>query len=394
MPEKLKEENVIQYFNEYGYKLLDNYTNCPARMKIEDEEGYLYYSSYNAFNSGISRYGGTGGLLKFGRNNPFTLKNIENWLSLNNKEFSLVENQIFERCDSKLFFKCKKCPTDNNIFSTTWNSVYSNGVRHCPYCSGHEIGKYNNLSAKFPDLGKQWDHEKNFPLKPEDVIPGSKRKVFWICENNHSFKATLYARAYLKSGCPYCSGLIASEKNNLYFLYPDLIDDCWDWELNNKLGLNPNNLLSLIQQKAWWICPNCEERSFIRISDRVLRKSICKFCNISIGEDAVKNYLDKKGIKYIYQKSFDGCKDKLPLHFDFYLSDYNLAIEVNGIQHYKSVKHFGGEERLADRIKKDKIKKDFCNTNGIKFMEIPYLNFKNIEKNLEKALASFKGKEV
>jgi hypothetical protein len=42
------------------------------------------------------------------------------------------------------------------------------------------------------------------------------------------------------------------------------------------------------------------------------------------------------------------------------------------------VKYWGGEEGLKDRIKKDKIKDDFCQ-NNIKLTRIPY-DHKNIDQ--------------
>ena len=38
----------------------------------------------------------------------------------------------------------------------------------------------------------------------------------------------------------------------------------------------------------------------------------------------------------------------------------------------KFIKHFGGEEAFISRQKHDKIKKEYCNDNNIKFIEIPY----------------------
>ena len=66
----------------------------------------------------------------------------------------------------------------------------------------------NSLAEKFPDLALQWDHEKNAPLTPYDFSHGSKHRVWWICENGHSFDSVINARtSHFNSpykGCKTC----------------------------------------------------------------------------------------------------------------------------------------------------------------------------------------------
>jgi hypothetical protein len=53
---------------------------------------------------------------------------------------------------------------------------------------------------------------------------------------------------------------------------------------------------------------------------------------------------------------------------DFYLPEYNIAIECQGMQHYKPVKLFGGEEQFIKQIALDKNKRELCEKNGIKIL--------------------------
>lgn len=67
-------------------------------------------------------------------------------------------------------------------------------------------------------------------------------------------------------------------------------------------------------------------------------KNGCPICNISHGERDIENYLRNKHIKFEQQKEFNGlygCKGGL-LKFDFYLPEYNIAIEYNGEFHDNS----------------------------------------------------------
>ncbi len=98
----------------------------------------------------------------------------------------------------------------------------------------------------------------------------------------------------------------------------------------------------------------------------------CPKCNKSKGEKIISWFLDKKNIKYKEQKTFDGCKNKLLLPFDFYLKEENTCIEFQGIQHFEPNEHMGGEIGLKNRKINDEIKKQFCKKNNIKFIEIKY----------------------
>ena len=69
--------------------------------------------------------------------------------------------------------------------------------------------------------------------------------------------------------------------------------------------------------------------------------------------------------------------------FDFYLPDYNLCIEYDGEQHFKPLKHFGGEKDLTERQENDKIKTNYCLENKISLLRIRY------DEDIEQALDLF-----
>lgn len=112
----------------------------------------------------------------------------------------------------------------------------------------------------------------------------------------------------------------------------------------------------------------------------------------SKGEKIISNWLDDKHILYIPQKTFNGCKSKIALRFDFYLPDYNICIEYNGQQHYEPVDYFGGEEGFEMRIKRDQIKADYCKENNIPLIIIPY--YADIYEELDKLYELIMNKEV
>ena len=68
----------------------------------------------------------------------------------------------------------------------TYEATPNNRVRGkgCPYCSGRRVlpGK-NDLLTKNPELAAEWDYEKNYPIRPEDIMPGRNKTAWWICKN-------------------------------------------------------------------------------------------------------------------------------------------------------------------------------------------------------------------
>lgn len=112
----------------------------------------------------------------------------------------------------------------------------------------------------------------------------------------------------------------------------------------------------------------------------------CPCCKESRGEKKIRQWFDAHNIKYKYQHSFIGCKDKKVLPFDFYLPLFNMCVEYDGVQHFQPVDFAGkgddwAEEQFANTQKHDKIKNKYCEDNGIHLLRIPY--FKNIEEELK-----------
>lgn len=131
----------------------------------------------------------------------------------------------------------------------------------------------------------------------------------------------------------------------------------------------------------WYATPN-----------NILNGKGCPKCNQSKGEKTVFNWLDEHKVVFQQQKKFDDCKDKSFLLFDFYLPDYNILIEYNGIQHYEPVDYFGGQETFEDQIKKDNIKKEYCRKNNIFLFEIPH--YSNLDEELIKLYDFIKTKDI
>lgn len=74
---------------------------------------------------------------------------------------------------------------------------------NCLYCCGYLVEYSESFEAKFPDLAKEWDNEKN-DIKPSEVMPNSHKRVHWKCAEGHMWKVQVYNRSR-GSDCPGCS---------------------------------------------------------------------------------------------------------------------------------------------------------------------------------------------
>ena len=100
-------------------------------------------------------------------------------------------------------------------------------------------------------------------------------------------------------------------------------------------------------------------------------------------EEQVENWLIKNKIKYNKEVKI---KELGKLRFDFqvFIDDYYIFIEVQGQQHYKPISLFGGEESFKKLISNDNKKREYCQKNNIKLLEIKYNE--NIEQVLNSSL--------
>jgi very-short-patch-repair endonuclease len=132
-------------------------------------------------------------------------------------------------------------------------------------------------------------------------------------------------------------------------------------------------------------CPVCNKN----VKPRISRKSLIPNVNIikpktnSAGEKLIEFWLNKNSIDYEKQKTFDGCKNRRKLRYDFYLPNQNVLIEYDGRQHFVSVKSFGGENGFKTTQINDKIKTEYAVNNGYNLLRIPYTEKESISDVLK-----------
>ena len=166
-----------------------------------------------------------------------------------------------------------RCQNGHSYRSAVKTRVQGSG---CPYCAGKNVlPEETSLATEYPSIAKEWDAAKNVPLLPTQVISGTRRKVWWRCPKGHSWRAAVYSRTTLGTGCPVSTGRQAlAGENDLATLYPDIAAQ-WDEEKNGVL--HPNNVTAGSNRRVWW---KCEKGHSYRamIAQRVQRGDGCPYC--------------------------------------------------------------------------------------------------------------------
>ena len=119
------------------------------------------------------------------------------------KNNGLTPADVMPNSDKKVWWKCGQ--------GHEWQVTIGTRNRGsgCPYCAGKKgLKGYNDLQTINPTLAKEWNHEKNGNLSPENFTASSGKKVWWKCSKGHEWQATIHNRNKQR-GCPICN----SERN-------------------------------------------------------------------------------------------------------------------------------------------------------------------------------------
>lgn len=145
--------------------------------------------------------------------------------------------------------------------------------RGCTVCEKQKL-QNSSVAALYPDLEKEWNQRRNGTLHPEDMLPMSQKKIWWICEKGHEWQAVIASRTS-GTGCPICSGRVADSTNNLAVEYPDIARE-FDTVRN---GCDPSKYKSGSGKKVWWKCSlNPDHRWEAVIGSRTKQKTGCPIC--------------------------------------------------------------------------------------------------------------------
>lgn len=255
---------------------------------------------------------------------------------------------------------CIICLEHGEFWQTPTNHLKGQG---CPECGKIQVQKENKKRIKeakkdFIEKAKQVHCNRYDYSKVEYV--NAHKKVLIKCKEHGLFEQT--PNSHLNgSGCPYCCGNIPLTIKTFIKRSNEIHHNKYDYTKVNYINS---------QTKVCIICP--EHGEFWQVPHNHLQGQGCPKCNMSHLERDVMKIIEKYGLKYTWQASKKDLSWLGKQSLDFFLPDYNIAIECQGIQHFESVDRFGGEKELKEIIKRDKIKKELCEKHNIKLHYINY----------------------
>lgn len=223
----------------------------------------------------------------------------------------------------------------------------------------------------------------------EDNGIDAKGKI--ICPIHGVFEQNMYDHIKLGYGCPKCGHIKCI--NNRYdkmdryqFIWRSIQTHGYIYDYREVDYTSVNKKVKIICDK---------HGAFLQTAAFHIRKknpTRCPRCTHSKYEETMATFLRKNEIKFIdqYKPEFlRGDKGNRDQSLDFFLPDYNIAIECHGSQHFEPKKLYGGIDNLRITQERDKRKYEKCKEHGIRILYFADKKYYIPETYLDKIYTSY-----
>lgn len=229
--------------------------------------------------------------------------------------------------ERKVWWKCSK---EHSWQANAYNRYKNNSG--CPYCSHLlAVPGQNDFATKHPKIAEEWHPIKNADLNPNNILPSSNKKVWWLCKQRHEWQASVYNRCKNGSDCPYCSGReVLSGSNDLQTVFPHLAEE---WNFEKNAPLLPSQLTSKSNKRVWWKCKRCGYEWQAAPNNRAANSHFtgCPKCtkeaHTSFPEQAIYYFISKH-----YADAVNGFSSDFlgRMELDIFIPSLKIAIEYDG----------------------------------------------------------------
>ncbi len=291
-----------------------------------------------------------------------------------------IKHNDFFSYDKTIFISSKRhaiitCPKHGDFLQSPNNHL--SGYK-CMECSTEQRSIKKSSRSTFNNSSKEKFGDK-FDYSLVNYI-NNFTKIILICNLHGEIEVIPATHLNSKTGCNKCSNENSAascryEKEEIISLFNEI--HRYKYNYSNVVYKNNKTNIEI----------TCKEHgSFWHSPKRHMNGYGCHDCKntMSIGERTILNFLKDNNIKYIKQFTFEDCKYKFKLRFDFYLPDYDILIEFDGIQHYYPSPIFGGQKAFESQIIRDNVKTNFCIQKKKKLFRIKYNE--NIKEKLSNIL--------
>ena len=254
---------------------------------------------------------------------------------------------------------CIICPKHGEFWMTPLHHYHLK--QGCPKCSGRNLTQDDVIERAIMVHGSKYDYSKVNFTKMHD-------KVTIICPIHGDFEQTPSKHISKRQGCPKCG------KQNVADMRRKTTERFISEAISiygSKYDYSETKYESALK-KTTIICK--EHGPFLIRPNDHLNGHACPRCSKSHLETEIQQLLDENSIEYEEQKKFQWLNKQ---SLDFYLPKYNIAIECQGLQHFKPVKLFGGKEEYEIILERDNRKRQLCDENNVKILY--FTNYKDID---------------
>ena len=248
---------------------------------------------------------------------------------------------------------CIICPEHGEFWQSPNNHLSKK--QNCPKCGLEHLSKIKSLNMQeFIKKAKEIHGDKYDYSKVKYI--NSKTKVCIICPEHGEFWQTPLSHITGR-GCRKCGFINSKRKQSLSneeFIEraKEIHGDKYDYSKVKYVNT---------RQKVTIIC--FKHGDFKQEPRAHLQGQGCPKCNQSHLEEEINSFLIKSKIKFIYQANKKDLKWLGKQSLDFYLPDYNAAIECQGEQHFKNTSFGSKNDKLIIKKAKDIKKRDVIKYN-------------------------------
>lgn len=269
------------------------------------------------------------------------------------------------------------CPEHGEFLQTPNNHLNGNGCPKCGKINGSKtlslaqtefINRANSIHSCIYDYSKV--NYQNMHTKI--CIICLEHGEFWQTPHNH----------LMGHGCPKCGKLNSAALKTLdneNFIQKAIKIHGNRYSYDNIKYKNNHTKICIV-------CPI--HGKFWQMPYSHLNGNGCPKCHMSHLETETMNLLIFHNIKYEAQKRFDWLitQQNKKMSLDFFLPDYNVAIECQGMQHYNYTENgFFTQKAVKEIIIRDTLKRRLCEEHGIQMHYIKYNE--NVKNNIDKLLS-------
>ena len=274
---------------------------------------------------------------------------------------------------------CIICPIHGEFWQSPSNHLKG---QNCPLCK-HRSFKYTNeefiIEAK-KIHGNKYDYSKI-------DYKNNHTKICIICKKHGEFYQSP-SKHLIGQGCPICRYEKSSIKNSLNteeFIKKakEIHGDKYNYSKVEYVNSYTKVCIICPIHGEFWQSPSNHIHSRFPQG--------CPLCKSSKLESFIFKLLKDNNIDFEYQKRFDWLGKQ---SLDFYLPKYNIAIECQGIQHFKPIKLFGGEYGFNKNKLRDNKKFYLCRKNNVKILYYSNIQSENIISDENILLKEIYGKKL